>query len=92
MSPPAAAKSFPFGGAGERRGSGRFLAARTGDGPAGAHTRSSVGVLQLPKTATVELALIATLEGFTGNERPAAAKAGILDKNPFQTARRMPPV
>jgi enamine deaminase RidA (YjgF/YER057c/UK114 family) len=29
-------------------------------GPAGAHTRSSVGVLQLPKNATVELDLIAS--------------------------------
>ena len=31
-------------------------------GPAGAHTRTSVGVFQLPKNATVELSLIATLE------------------------------
>jgi enamine deaminase RidA (YjgF/YER057c/UK114 family) len=31
-------------------------------GPAGAHTRTSVGVLQLPKNATVEVDLIATVE------------------------------
>jgi enamine deaminase RidA (YjgF/YER057c/UK114 family) len=31
-------------------------------GPAGAHTRTSVGVLQLPKNATVEIDLIATVE------------------------------
>lgn len=31
-------------------------------GPAGAHTRTSVGVFQLPKNATVELDLIATVE------------------------------
>ncbi len=31
-------------------------------GEAGAHTRSSVGVLQLPKNATVELDLIATAD------------------------------
>jgi enamine deaminase RidA (YjgF/YER057c/UK114 family) len=31
-------------------------------GPAGAHTRTSVGVFQLPKNATVELSLIATVE------------------------------
>ena len=31
-------------------------------GPAGAHTRTSVGVLQLPKNATVELSLVATVE------------------------------
>jgi enamine deaminase RidA (YjgF/YER057c/UK114 family) len=31
-------------------------------GPAGAHTRTSVGVLQLPKNATVELSLIAAVE------------------------------
>jgi enamine deaminase RidA (YjgF/YER057c/UK114 family) len=31
-------------------------------GPAGAHTRTSVGVLQLPKNATVEVDLIATME------------------------------
>ena len=31
-------------------------------GPAGAHTRTSVGVLQLPKNATVEISLIATVE------------------------------
>lgn len=30
-------------------------------GPAGAHTRTSVGVLQLPKNATVELDLIASV-------------------------------
>lgn len=30
-------------------------------GPAGAHTRTSVGVLQLPKNATVELDLIAKM-------------------------------
>lgn len=30
-------------------------------GPAGAHTRTSVGVLQLPKNATVEVDLIATV-------------------------------
>ncbi len=30
-------------------------------GPAGAHTRTSVGVLQLPKDATVELSLVATV-------------------------------
>lgn len=29
-------------------------------GPAGAHTRTSVGVYQLPKNATVELSLVAT--------------------------------
>lgn len=31
-------------------------------GPAGAHTRTSVGVFQLPKNATVELSLVATVE------------------------------
>ena len=31
-------------------------------GPAGAHTRTSVGVLQLPKNATVELDLIAAVD------------------------------
>src|SRR5215831_6963373 len=31
-------------------------------GPAGAHTRTSVGVLRLPKNATVELSLVATVE------------------------------
>jgi len=31
-------------------------------GPAGAHTRTSVGVFQLPKNATVEVDLIATVE------------------------------
>ena len=31
-------------------------------GPAGAHTRTSVGVSQLPKNATVELSLVATAE------------------------------
>jgi enamine deaminase RidA (YjgF/YER057c/UK114 family) len=31
-------------------------------GPAGAHARTSVGVLQLPKNATVEVDLIATVE------------------------------
>ena len=31
-------------------------------GPAGAHTRTSVGVCQLPKNATVEISLIATVE------------------------------
>ena len=31
-------------------------------GPAGAHTRTSVGVYQLPKNATVELDLVATVE------------------------------
>lgn len=31
-------------------------------GPAGAHTRTSVGVFQLPKNATVELSLLATVE------------------------------
>jgi enamine deaminase RidA (YjgF/YER057c/UK114 family) len=31
-------------------------------GTAGAHTRTSVGVLQLPKNATVEVDLIATIE------------------------------
>ncbi|AJE23718.1 MULTISPECIES: RidA family protein [Azotobacter] len=31
-------------------------------GPAGAHTRTSVGVFQLPKNATVELSLMATVE------------------------------
>src|SRR5215813_8963177 len=31
-------------------------------GPAGAHTRTSVGVLQLPKNATVELSLVAAVE------------------------------
>jgi enamine deaminase RidA (YjgF/YER057c/UK114 family) len=31
-------------------------------GPAGVHTRTSVGVLQLPKNATVEVDLIATVE------------------------------
>ena len=31
-------------------------------GPAGAHSRTSVGVLQLPKNATVEVDLIATVE------------------------------
>lgn len=31
-------------------------------GPVGAHTRTSVGVFQLPKNATVELSLIATVE------------------------------
>jgi enamine deaminase RidA (YjgF/YER057c/UK114 family) len=31
-------------------------------GPAGAHSRTSVGVLQLPKNATVEIDLIATFE------------------------------
>lgn len=31
-------------------------------GPAGAHSRSSVGVLQLPKNATVEVDLIASIE------------------------------
>ena len=31
-------------------------------GPTGAHTRTSVGVLQLPKNATVELDLIASVE------------------------------
>jgi enamine deaminase RidA (YjgF/YER057c/UK114 family) len=31
-------------------------------GPAGAHTRTSVGVFQLPKNATVELDLIASVE------------------------------
>ena len=30
-------------------------------GPAGAHTRTSVGVLQLPKSASVEIDLIATV-------------------------------
>jgi len=32
-------------------------------GPAGAHTRTSVGVYQLPKNATVELDLVATAHG-----------------------------
>jgi enamine deaminase RidA (YjgF/YER057c/UK114 family) len=31
-------------------------------GPAGAHSRTSVGVFQLPKNATVEVDLIATIE------------------------------
>jgi enamine deaminase RidA (YjgF/YER057c/UK114 family) len=31
-------------------------------GPAGAHARTSVGVLQLPKNATVELSLVASVE------------------------------
>lgn len=31
-------------------------------GSAGAHTRTSVGVFQLPKNATVELSLVATVE------------------------------
>jgi enamine deaminase RidA (YjgF/YER057c/UK114 family) len=31
-------------------------------GSAGAHTRTSVGVLQLPKNATVEISLVATVE------------------------------
>lgn len=31
-------------------------------GPTGAHTRTSVGVFQLPKNATVEISLIATVE------------------------------
>jgi enamine deaminase RidA (YjgF/YER057c/UK114 family) len=31
-------------------------------GPAGAHTRTSIGVFQLPKNATVELDLVATVE------------------------------
>lgn len=31
-------------------------------GPAGAHTRTSVGVLQLPKNATVELDLVASVD------------------------------
>jgi enamine deaminase RidA (YjgF/YER057c/UK114 family) len=30
-------------------------------GPAGAHTRTSVGVFQLPKNATVELSLVASV-------------------------------
>lgn len=30
-------------------------------GPTGAHTRTSVGVLQLPKNATVELDLVASV-------------------------------
>jgi len=31
-------------------------------GPAGAHTRTSVGVFQLPKNATVELSMVATAD------------------------------
>jgi len=31
-------------------------------GPAGAHTRTSVGVSQLPKNATVELSMVAAAE------------------------------
>jgi len=32
-------------------------------GPAGAHTRTSVGVCQLPKNATVEIDLVAAVDG-----------------------------
>ena len=40
-------------------------------GQAGAHTRSSIGVYQLPKNATVELDLIAVVRGITSSSREA---------------------